>query len=149
MDADLPPHWAATTGSLVGFEWWLERDRAMLLDHDRRVVGLSSQPFRASWPGATRVVSHTPDYFARLEDGSAVVFDVRPKERVGPQDAAKFLNFVALVNHLPVAVVLPTPAAASQPGTGSSSLIRAHSASLMSELYRGRRTGRSTTFPYL
>ena len=33
-----------TTESLVGFEPWLERDRAMLLDHDRRVVGLTSQP---------------------------------------------------------------------------------------------------------
>lgn len=32
-------YWAATTQSLVRFESWLERDRAMLLDHDRRVVG--------------------------------------------------------------------------------------------------------------
>ncbi|MFD4613109.1 TnsA-like heteromeric transposase endonuclease subunit [Streptomyces sp. NPDC058451] len=83
-------YWAATTCSLVGFESWLERDRVMLLDHDRRVIGLSSQPFRVSWPGATRLVSHTPDYFARLEDGSAVVIDVRPRDRVGPHDAEKF-----------------------------------------------------------
>ncbi|WP_443309484.1 TnsA-like heteromeric transposase endonuclease subunit [Streptomyces sp. KR55] len=93
-------YWAATTGSLVGFESWLERDRAMLLDHDRRVVGLSSQPFRASWPGATRLVSHTPDYFARLEDGSAVVIDVRPKDRVGPQDAEKFAATEAMCQAL-------------------------------------------------
>ncbi|MEW2630843.1 TnsA-like heteromeric transposase endonuclease subunit [Streptomyces sp. NPDC048389] len=83
-------YWAATTESLVGFESWLERDRAILLDHDRRVVGLSSQPFRVTWPGATRRISHTPDYFARLEDGSGLVVDVRPADRVGPEDAVKF-----------------------------------------------------------
>ncbi|CAM5513626.1 MULTISPECIES: TnsA-like heteromeric transposase endonuclease subunit [Streptomyces] len=82
--------WAATTESLVGFESWLERDRAMLLDHDRRVVGLASQPFRVSWPGLTRRISHTPDYFVRLEDGSGLVIDVRPADRVGPEDAVKF-----------------------------------------------------------
>ncbi|MEU3391283.1 TnsA-like heteromeric transposase endonuclease subunit [Streptomyces albidoflavus] len=83
-------YWAATTESLVGFESWLERDRAMLLDHDRLVVGLASQPFRVTWPGATRRISHTPDYFARLEDGSGLVVDVRPADRVGPEDAVKF-----------------------------------------------------------
>ncbi|MEU9800415.1 TnsA-like heteromeric transposase endonuclease subunit [Streptomyces sp. NPDC051000] len=74
----------------MGFESWLERDRAMLLDHDRRVVGLVSRPFRVTWPGATRRISHTPDYFARLEDGSGLVVDVRPADRVGPEDAVKF-----------------------------------------------------------
>ncbi|WP_147481306.1 hypothetical protein [Streptomyces shenzhenensis] len=52
-------YWAATTESLVGFESWLERDRAMLLDHDRRVVGLASQPFRVTWQGATRRIYTT------------------------------------------------------------------------------------------
>ncbi|MEU1854359.1 TnsA-like heteromeric transposase endonuclease subunit [Streptomyces sp. NPDC019990] len=83
-------YWAATTESLVGFESRLERDRAMLLDHDRRVVGLASQPFRVSWPRPTRRTSHTLDYFARLEDGSGLVVDVRPADRVGPEDAVKF-----------------------------------------------------------
>jgi hypothetical protein len=83
-------YWAATTESLVGFESWLERDRAMLLDHDRRVVGLASQPFRVSWSGPTRRISHTPDYFARLDDGAGLVIDVRPADRVGPDDAVKF-----------------------------------------------------------
>ncbi|MFF2144204.1 hypothetical protein [Kitasatospora sp. NPDC058190] len=55
-------YWAATTASLVGFESWLERERLMLLDHDRRAVGLASQPFPAPagptrggwWSGAAR-----------------------------------------------------------------------------------------------
>lgn len=35
-------------------------------------------------------MSHAPDYFARMSDGSAVVVDVRPADRVKPPDAAKF-----------------------------------------------------------
>ncbi|WP_406100444.1 TnsA-like heteromeric transposase endonuclease subunit [Streptomyces sp. NBC_01013] len=83
-------YWAATTQSLVGVESWLERDRTMLLDHDRRVVGLASQPFRVTWQGEKRRIWHTPNYFARLDDGSGLVVDVRPADRVGPEDAVKF-----------------------------------------------------------
>src|SRR5271170_3398517 len=36
--------WAATTGSHVGFESWLERDHLMLLDFDRDVTAMASQP---------------------------------------------------------------------------------------------------------
>jgi hypothetical protein len=83
--------WLATTGRHVGFESWLERDHAMLLDFDRDVCGLASQPFTLSWRDpAGKKVSHTPDYFARMRDGSAVVVDVRPAGRVKPADAAKF-----------------------------------------------------------
>jgi hypothetical protein len=83
--------WLATTGRHVGFESWLERDHAMLLDFCRDVCGLSSQPFTLSWRDvAGKRASHVPDYFARMSDGSAVVVDVRPADRVRPADAAKF-----------------------------------------------------------
>jgi TnsA-like endonuclease N terminal len=83
--------WLATTGRHIGFESWLERDHAMLLDFDREVCGLASQPFTLTWQvPAGRKVSHTPDYFARMADGSGVVVDVRPADRVKPADAAKF-----------------------------------------------------------
>jgi hypothetical protein len=62
----------------------------MALDFDRAVMGVSSQPFTLSWDGRGRKVSHIPDYFARLADGSGVVVDVRPADRVGPRDAVKF-----------------------------------------------------------
>ena len=63
----------------------------MLLDFDRDVRGLSSQPFTLTWRDpAGKKVSHTPDYFARMSDGSVVVVDVRPADRVKPPDAAKF-----------------------------------------------------------
>ena len=62
----------------------------MLLDFDRDVCGLASQPFTLTWRDPAGKVSHTPDYFARMSDGSGVVVDVRPADRVKPADAAKF-----------------------------------------------------------
>lgn len=47
--------WTAPTCRHVGFESWLGRDNAMLLDFDSQVVGLSSQPFCCS--GGTAGVS--------------------------------------------------------------------------------------------
>lgn len=38
-------YWSSTTGGHVGFESWLERDHAMLLDFTPQVTGLPSQPF--------------------------------------------------------------------------------------------------------
>jgi hypothetical protein len=63
--------WLATTGRHVGYESWLERDHLIALDFDRLVTGVSSQPFILTWSQDGRTVSHTPDYFARLGDGSA------------------------------------------------------------------------------
>ncbi len=83
--------WCATTGGHVGFESWLERDHLILLDHDPAVVGVASQPFWLFWATADgKSRSHAPDYFARRADGSAVVVDCRPVERIKPRDAAKF-----------------------------------------------------------
>jgi hypothetical protein len=74
----------------VGFESWLERDHVMLLDFDPLVVGLSSQPFWLSWSAGGRRRRHAPDFFARLADRSGVIVDVRPDERIGPEDAEVF-----------------------------------------------------------
>jgi len=82
--------WCATTETHVGFESWLERDHVMLLDFDPLVVGLSSQPFWLSWPAGSRRRRHAPDFFARLADGSGVVVDVRPDERIAPEDTEVF-----------------------------------------------------------
>lgn len=62
-----------------------------MLDHDPTVVGVASQPFWLFWATADgKSRSHAPDYFARRADGSAVVIDCRPAERIKPRDAAKF-----------------------------------------------------------
>jgi hypothetical protein len=79
--------WFSTTSDHVGYESWLERDRVMDLDFDPDVIGLSSQPFTLSWQRNGEDWSHTPDYFARLRDGTGVVIDVRSGDRVKPEDA--------------------------------------------------------------
>ncbi|WP_425582283.1 TnsA-like heteromeric transposase endonuclease subunit [Streptomyces synnematoformans] len=85
-------YWAATSGELVGFESWVELGHLMRLDSEPDVVAFAAQPFRLSWrPGdRARRVSHTPDYFVRRRDGTAVVLDVRPDDRIEPEDAVKF-----------------------------------------------------------
>ncbi|WP_322751231.1 MULTISPECIES: TnsA-like heteromeric transposase endonuclease subunit [unclassified Frankia] len=83
--------WSATVCRHVGYESWLERDHLMLLDFDPAVVGIASQPFWLSWVApAGDAYRHVPDYFARRADGSAVVVDCRPPDRIGPRDAVKF-----------------------------------------------------------
>jgi hypothetical protein len=83
-------YFAACSGRHVGFESWLERDEAMALDFDPRVVAFAAQPFRLRWeerPGRPR---HTPDFFARRDDGVGVVIDCRPVDRIGPDDREVF-----------------------------------------------------------
>ncbi len=63
----------------------------MLLDFDPDVVGVSSQPFWLHWTAADGATHrHAPDFFARLADGSGLVVDVRPDERVTAKAAAAF-----------------------------------------------------------
>lgn len=82
--------WCATTSRHVGFESWLERDHIIRLDFAPEVIGLASQPFWLSWDDGGRGRRHAPDYFARLADGTGVVIDCRPADRVKPVDAAAF-----------------------------------------------------------
>jgi hypothetical protein len=75
----------------VGFESWLERDHLMLMDFDPAVRAVSSQPFWLRWrDGEGRARRHAPDYFARLADGTGVVVDVRPDDRIPARDAETF-----------------------------------------------------------
>jgi hypothetical protein len=83
-------YYAATMDAHVGFESWLERDVAMMLDFDPEVVAFSSQPFWLAWAQDGEQRRHAPDYFARLADGTGVVIDVRPDDRIEPRDAEAF-----------------------------------------------------------
>jgi hypothetical protein len=83
--------WMASTGRHVGFQSWLERDHLMLLDFDPGICAVSSQPFWLHWrdeDGGSR--RHAPDFFARRNDGTAVVVDVRPDDRIPARDAEAF-----------------------------------------------------------
>lgn len=82
--------WSATTGRHVGFESWVERDVAMMLDFDREVTGYASQPFWLCWHDGRRDRRHAPDYFVRLADGGGVVVDVRPDDQVDAAAAEVF-----------------------------------------------------------
>ena len=83
--------WTATMDGHVGYESWLERDHLMLLDFDSDVVAVASQPLWLYWTTTEgKARSHAPDYFARRADGSAVVLDCRPDERIKPRDAVAF-----------------------------------------------------------
>ena len=82
--------WSATTGEHVGYESWLERDVAMLLDFDPEVVGFAAQPFWLLWPGERGERRHVPDFFARREDGTGVVVEVRPDHLIDPKAATVF-----------------------------------------------------------
>ncbi len=65
-------------------------DHVMLLDFDRDVVGLASQPFWLRWHDGVRERRHAPDFFARLADGTGVVVDVRADDRIEPADVEAF-----------------------------------------------------------
>jgi hypothetical protein len=82
--------WSATTGQHVGFESWVERDVAMLLDFDPEVVAFATQPLWLIWPGERGEHKHAPDFFARRADGTGVVIDVRPDDLVDPEAAEVF-----------------------------------------------------------
>jgi len=83
--------WSSTMAGHVGYESWLERDHLMLLDFDPTVVGVAAQPFWLSWVGEDgQTRRHAPDYFARLVDGTALVVDCRPADRIKPRDVAAF-----------------------------------------------------------
>lgn len=83
-------YWSATVNRHVGYESWLERDHLRLLDFDRRIGAVSSQPFRMSWLQEGVQRQHTPDFFARGVDGTGIVIDVRADDRIGERDAAAF-----------------------------------------------------------
>lgn len=83
--------WSSTMAGHVGYESWLERDQAMLLDFEPEVTAFASQPFWLLFyaeDGSAR--SHAPDYFARRSDGTAVVVDCRPDDRIRERDAEAF-----------------------------------------------------------
>jgi hypothetical protein len=82
--------WSATSARHVGYESWLERDHAMLLDFDPEVTGFASQPFWLHWPDTTRWRRHAPDFFARRRDGTGVVVDVRADDHIEAADAEAF-----------------------------------------------------------
>lgn len=92
--------WTSTTGSLVGYESLLERDRVLLADFDPAVVGIVSQPFWLSGPDTQCGVvrrRHAPDYLLTLRDGSLLVVDVKPARMCDKPEVAVVLAWTGRV----------------------------------------------------
>jgi hypothetical protein len=63
----------------------------MRLEFDPEVIAYAPQPFWLFWPAASgKTRRHAPDWFARRTDGSALVLDCRPPDRIGPRDTEAF-----------------------------------------------------------
>lgn len=80
--------WLSSTGQHVPFESFWERAFLATLDRAGDAVAVSSQPMWIRWRSPKR--SHAPDYFVRRTDGSGLLVDVKPADRVKPEDRAKF-----------------------------------------------------------
>ena len=76
--------WSATTGRSGEVESGLEHDLVRWLDLRGDVVWLVEQPvrFRFTVPGRKRPVYHTPDLLSQHADGSVVLWDARPADKV-------------------------------------------------------------------
>lgn len=85
--------WTATTGTLVGYESLLERDRVLSADFAPAVTGIASQPFWLSGldDGVRR--RHSPDYLLMCRDGSVVVVDVKPAGMCEEPEVAAVLEW--------------------------------------------------------
>jgi hypothetical protein len=83
--------WSATSGRHVGFESWLERDTAMLMDFDPSIIAFACEPFQCHWrDGEGKRRRHVPDWFARMADEKGLVVDCRPPGRAGPRNEGTF-----------------------------------------------------------
>ena len=83
--------WTATTGSLVGYESLLERDRLWLADFDPAVRQICGQPFWLTGRDGSTVRRHVPDFLFQLADGSYLVVDVKPARLLDEPKVAEVL----------------------------------------------------------
>ncbi|MCX0270049.1 TnsA-like heteromeric transposase endonuclease subunit [Nocardia zapadnayensis] len=74
-------YWSATTGALIGYESWLESKWMTLLDFDPNIIAFIGQPLTIYGIDADGSWEHTPDIFARREDGSPLIVDVKNPDR--------------------------------------------------------------------
>jgi len=76
-------YWSATTGQLLEYESYLESKWLTLLDFDPAVVGYAVQPLEFDGVDGRGAWRHVPDVFARRDDGSGWLLDVKDPNRLG------------------------------------------------------------------
>ena len=85
--------WSATMSRHVIYESRLELARLLLADYDRDVVGIAAQPFLLM--EADR--RHVPDFLLGRVDGSVVIVNVKPAERLAQERVAEALAWAGSV----------------------------------------------------
>lgn len=80
--------WMQRLGMHVPFESLTERSSLLELDRLSTVLGVASQPMWITWPRTGQ--RHAPDFFARLVNGTGLVIDVRPTERIDDRAREQF-----------------------------------------------------------
>jgi hypothetical protein len=86
-------YWSATTGGHVVYESRLELARLLLADFDPDVVGIAAQPFLVR--DAER--RHVPDFLLLRTDGSVLMVNVKPAERMEDERVADALAWAGRV----------------------------------------------------
>lgn len=79
-------YWFSRSQSCVKFESRFEMTALMWLDFIGQAAAISSNPFWLLWPKGSTPKRHAPDFFVRRRDGSALVVDVKPADRMTGQD---------------------------------------------------------------
>ena len=83
-------HWMGALGLSIGFESLTERSCLIELDRTPGVVAVASQPMWIRWVTPDGLREHCPDYFVRLDDGTAVLMDVKPAAQIDDEVRAQF-----------------------------------------------------------
>jgi len=86
-------YWSSTTGAHVFYESRLELARLLLADFDRDVVGITAQPFLVREQGRR----HVPDFLLARSDGSVLIVNVKPADRLGSERVADALGWAGRV----------------------------------------------------
>jgi hypothetical protein len=86
-------YWSSTTGAHVVYESRLELARLLLADFDREVVGIAAQPLLVRDAGRR----HVPDFLLSRVDGSVLIVNVKPADRLGSAVVAGALAWAGRV----------------------------------------------------
>jgi hypothetical protein len=78
-----------STGRHHGFESLAEQRLLLALDFAGEVIDVLSQPFRLRFAAGARWREHIPDFLV-IGRGGQWMFDVRPADRIGPDDLVRF-----------------------------------------------------------
>jgi len=89
-------HWMGVLGASIGFESLTERGCLIELDRTPGVIAVASQPMWIRWVTPDGLREHYPDYFVRLEDGQAVLMDVKPAAQI-KDDVRKQFDMTAVL----------------------------------------------------